>query len=67
MQNKIEIALSSPTTWTLVGLAVFNGLTAIAPQLGGTFGNIVNVILVILAGYLHTGTVQTALTTGSIK
>ena len=58
--SKLQIALTSPTVWTIVGVFAFNGLTAIAPMLGGNVALVVNVILLALAGVLHTSHVQTA-------
>lgn len=55
------------TVWSLIGIAVFNGLTAIAPALRGTTATIVNVILLILAGFVHTSHVENAALTGSTK
>lgn len=56
--SKFEIALESPAIWTLVGLFIFNGITAILPQLQGNWADVANILLVLLAGYLHTSHVQ---------
>jgi type IV secretory pathway VirB2 component (pilin) len=65
--SKFDIAVTSPAVWTLVGLFVFNGLTAIVPQLSGNVADIVNVVLVVLAGYLHTSHVQSVSSAQSLS
>ena len=56
--SKLEIAISSPAVWTLVAIFVFNGLQALAPILSGTAAEIVNAVLLVLTGFLHTSHVQ---------
>lgn len=65
--SKIEIALSSPAFWSLIGVFVYGGLEALAPGLGGTAGEIVQGALVVLAMFLHTGSIQKAAATGRIN
>jgi hypothetical protein len=56
--SKFEIAITSPAIWSMIALFAYNGLEAILPQLGGTVGNVVSILLLILSGYLHTSHVQ---------
>ena len=56
--SKFDIALTSPAVWSIAAIFVYNGLTAIVPQLGGTAQEVVNVVLLVLSGYLHTEHVQ---------
>lgn len=65
IESKVMIAFNSGTTWTLLGLFAYNGLTAIVPSLSGTLAILVNTALLVLAGYLHVGKVQSAAITGS--
>lgn len=64
--SKIEIALSSPAFYTLVGLFVYHGLEGIAPGLSGTLGNIVQTILALLTVYLHPTELKIAGRTGML-
>lgn len=43
----------SKTVWTIVGLFVFNGLQAIAPQVSGQVSVVVNVLVSLLAVYFR--------------
>lgn len=60
MQSKIVIALSSPVFWSLAGLAAYNGLSSILPNLTGSLQMAVNLALVCLAVYVHPGEIQKA-------
>lgn len=55
----------SLTVWSLVLIAVFNGLTAIVPQVQGTAAIAINVILLILTGVMHTIHVNSAAVAGN--
>lgn len=58
--SKIEIALQSPAFWSIVGLALYNILALLVPQLSGHLQDAVNIVLMILAAYLHPAEVQKA-------
>lgn len=58
--SKLEIALQSPAFWSIVLLAAYNILALIVPQLTGHVQDVVNIILMILAAYLHPQEVQKA-------
>lgn len=60
IQSKAAIALTSPAVWTLVGLFVYNTLEANLALFPSAWSGVVNVVLVILTGYLHSSKVQTA-------
>jgi len=60
MQSKWVILFTSPAVWMIVATFAFNGLQAIAPMLSGTGQTVVNIVLLGLTAYLHTGTVQKA-------
>lgn len=61
--SKLEIALSSPAFWSIVGLAVYNVLAFLVPQLTGPLQDGVNIVLMVLAAYLHPSEVKAAGTT----
>lgn len=65
MQNKLEIALSSSTTWVLLATIVYNALNVNAALLPQGWSVIVNLVLLGLGSYLHANHVQTAAATGS--
>ncbi len=58
--SKVEIALQSPAFWSIVGLAAYNILALLVPQLTGTPQEIANVVLIGLAAFLHPSEVQKA-------
>lgn len=58
--SKIEIALQSPAFWSIVLLAVYNILALVVPQLTGHLQDVVNIILMLLAAYLHPAEVKAA-------
>ncbi len=64
--SKINVAIHSTAFWSLIGVFVVQGLTAILPQLHGTASNVVSLILLVLATYLHPQEVHTAGMTGTI-
>ena len=57
----------SYTVWSLIGIGAYNALSSVAPQLQGTVGTVANIILLVLAGYMHSSHVQNAVITGSVK
>ena len=67
IQSKVEIAVTSPTTWTLVATVVYNALNANANLIPQDWSAAVNVLLLLLACYLHTSHVQSAAALGSTK
>lgn len=58
--SKLEIAIQSPTFWAIVGLAAYNVLAYLAPGLTGPLQDAVNIVLMVLAMYLHPQEVQKA-------
>lgn len=58
--SKLGIALQSPAFWAIAGLAIYNILAYLAPGLTGPLQDIVNIILMVLAAYLHPAEVQKA-------
>lgn len=58
--SKLEIALQSPAFWAIVGLAAYNILAYLAPGLTGPLQDAVNIVLMVLAAYLHPVEVQKA-------
>ena len=58
IQSKWAILFESPTFWTIVAIFAYNGLSSILPMLSGNVAGIVNVILLVLAGYAHASHVQ---------
>lgn len=62
--SKIEIALRSSAFWSLAGIFIIQGLTAILPSLSGTWATIVQAVLGVLALYLHPAEVKMAGQTG---
>ena len=60
MESKLEIALTSPAFWSLVGIGAYAGLSAIVPMLQGTPSIIITLLLTILGAYLHPQEVQKA-------
>lgn len=58
--SKISIAFRSPAFYSILGLAVYNILAYFAPQLTGPLQDIVNIVLMVLAMYLHPSEVKTA-------
>lgn len=64
--TKFNIALSSPAFWSIALVFVVQGLTAILPSLSGSVATIVQLILGILALYLHPSELKTAGQTGML-
>jgi hypothetical protein len=64
--SKIEIALSSPAFWSFVGVIVVQILTALLPNLQGNIAIAAQVILSVLALYLHPKEIQVAGATGML-
>lgn len=58
--SKLEIAVKSPAFWSIVGLAVYNILAFLVPQLSGPLQDGVNIVLMVLAAYLHPAEVAAA-------
>jgi hypothetical protein len=58
--TKLQIAVSSPAFWAIVGLFAYNIIAYFQPSLTGNVQVGANVILSILAMYLHPAEVQTA-------
>lgn len=67
IQSKFAIALTSSTTWTMVALFAYNALNANVGLLPNTWSAAVNIVLMLLAGYLHSAKVQTAAQLGSTR
>lgn len=65
IQSKLAIFFTSSTTWTMVALLAYNAINANVGLLPNGWTAVVNVILTILAGYLHTAKVQGAAQLGS--
>ena len=64
--NKIEIALSSPAFWSLVGVFFVEGLKAVLPSLNGTLALVVQLVLAGLSAVLQTKEIQIAGRTGML-
>jgi hypothetical protein len=58
--SKIQILLTSPTFYTILGLFVYNGLAAIVPDLSGGLQTGANIVLGVLFLYVHPTEVQKA-------
>lgn len=63
MPSKIEIALTSPTFWSIVAIGVTAGVSAVIPSLQGIPLEVATVVLAIIAAYSHPKEVQVAGTT----
>lgn len=64
--SKIEIALRSKAFWSLAGVFIVQGLTAILPDLHGNVATIVQSILALIAIYQHPTEIQTAGSQGTV-
>lgn len=58
--TKIEIAISSPVFWAMIGVFLIAGLSAIAPQLQGTPELVVMAIIAGIGALLHPSEIQKA-------
>ncbi len=58
--NKLMVAISSPTFWILAGTFAFAGVSAIVPQLSGSWSLIAVAFLAGLGALLHPGEIQKA-------
>lgn len=58
--SKLEIALTSPSFWAMLGVFIIAGLSAIIPQLQGTPDLIAVAVVAGLGALLHPGEVQKA-------
>lgn len=65
--NKIQIALSSPATYSALAMIIIGILTPLIPTLQGNDLIIVEVLLGGLTAYLNASHVQSASLTGSTK
>lgn len=67
IQSKIEIALTSGATWTLLATFLYNALNANLGVIPPAYSAVVNILLFILTGYLHTAKTQNAAVMGSTR
>lgn len=67
MTNKIKILISSKAFWSIAGIFIYQGLQGIAPVLGqGHFGQIIQIVLAVLAMYQHPKELTEVAQTGSL-
>lgn len=67
MTQKIKILLSSKAFWSVAGIFIYQGLEGISPVLGqGHFGQIVQIILAVLAMYQHPTEITEVKNTGML-
>ncbi len=64
--SKIEIMVHSKAFWSLVGVFVVQGLTAILPELHGTVATVIQSILALITIYQHPKELQVVGSTGRL-
>ncbi len=53
MQDKIRVILTSPTSWSILGVFILGGLQAIIPQLQGNVLSLVKDAVLLLGLLYH--------------
>lgn len=67
IQSKIAIFFTSGSTWTMFALLAYNAINVNVGLLPNGWTAVVNIVLTVLAGYLHSQHVLGAAMTGSTK
>lgn len=67
IQSKLAIFFTSGSTWTMLALLAYNAINVNVGLLPNGYTAVVNIVLTLLAGYLHANHVQTAAQLGSTK
>lgn len=67
IQSKLAIMFSSGAVWTVIALFAYNALNANISMVPAGWNDAVNLLLSLLAMYLHSAHVQSAAIMGSTK
>lgn len=67
IQGKLAIALTSPAVWGMVILFAYNAIEANLALFPTGATTYVNIVLLLLSGYLHTSHVQGAAQLGTTR
>lgn len=67
IQSKLGIFFTSSAAWTMIATVAYNAINANISLVPAGWSDVINIVLLVLAGYLHSSHVQAAAQMGSTK